>query len=174
MPIQRLIQKLPAWLFPILKINYMKNALLILLVFMGLNVFAQLCIGDKAASIFASNQYTLTINGAKGLQTYSFEKRKTIYSVAWFLTKHNHPRKVIWDNYQKLQSFLLNNVYIYYSYGDTTKHNIPNYVTYTLSSKNQKMTFEAPYINVLKTLRHVEWKMDPQHFHGSTSFRQHG
>ena len=145
----------------------MKTLLLHLLVFISLNSAAQINEALKVKSVFAAQQYTLTIKSPKGIQTYQFVKQKTTYGVAWFMGRNNNNlHKVIWDNYQSLQNLLKQNAGTYYSFISRTKHPISNYVTYILSSQNQSITFEGEYINIPKTLHHVGWMQNPGSWNG--------
>jgi|GEM_PF-6492996 hypothetical protein len=156
----------------------MKTFLLYLLVFISVNMAAQqFAEVEKVESIYATQHYTLTIASNEGVKTYELEKRKTTSSSAWYIKSNKHCHKVIWDNYQNFERELKQNVYNYYNHIPQSKQPVSNYATYTISSQNQSITFEADYINVQRILCHAGWMSNPQKYSGGSSGNgrgQHG
>ena len=155
----------------------MKTVLLHLLVFISLHVIAQSPQVAKVKSIFASQQFTITVTNLQGQNTYAFKKQITNNSTAWLMSHNQHlSKKIIWDNYLTLQNKLINEIsyyyavkpsYIYINYTDDE-------TSYKIANQTDSVLFNQPYFSIPKLLHHVGWEPNPGHFHGNTGGFRHG
>ena len=115
----------------------------------------------KVKSIFASQNYTITVTNLKGQNTYAFKKQITNNSTVWLMSHNQHPsKKIIWDNVQPLQNKLIKEITYYYSVK-------PSYIyinytddetSYKIANQTDSVLFNQHYFSVHKILHYVGWK----------------
>lgn len=149
----------------------MKSILLSLLVFICLHATAQLSEVAKIKTIFASQQYVVTVSNSEGVNTYQFVKQKTPRSTSWLLTANNKTHKVIWNNYQDFEWKITRIAHAYFMDSLSTHPPLPGYATFTIVSPSQSITFQAPSINIPKRLWHAGTFGDNQGYHPNFAFR---